>query len=358
MARITTIIPTYRRPRLLRRALGSVLAQGDGDFEVRVYDNASGDATADVVREFAGRDGRVHYFCHRENIGAARNFEFALGRVETAYFNFLSDDDLLLPGFFATALALFAAHPDAMSFIGNPILADERARVMAAPLANWRSGRYDPPEAFLRLAKFHRWPVWTASIFRTDLLRTIGPLDREIGAPNDVDFQLRALARHPAVASNRPCAIFVAHCESATTRDWFPAFLAGTPRLLASVTRAIHQAERDAAIGAGAASAMRRALRSGLIDLLSNNALSFARRGRFEVALAAAPLLADVLGRPGLAMAVRMMARGSAAGAMVRAALQMRRKLRRRARRIRSRGADSKLDQRYAAMVRAAVELA
>ncbi|RKX41747.1 MAG: glycosyltransferase family 2 protein, partial [Thermotogae bacterium] len=61
---ITTIIPTYRRPKLLQRAIKSVLNQTYPHFQVCVYDNASGDETAEVVAEFAKKDPRVKYYCH------------------------------------------------------------------------------------------------------------------------------------------------------------------------------------------------------------------------------------------------------------------------------------------------------
>ena len=41
---VTAIIPTYRRPRLVRRAIESVLAQTYPHVRVLVCDNASGDA--------------------------------------------------------------------------------------------------------------------------------------------------------------------------------------------------------------------------------------------------------------------------------------------------------------------------
>ncbi len=50
---ITTVIPTYRRPKLLRRAIESVLAQTYPHLKVTVFDNASGDETPEVVAELA-----------------------------------------------------------------------------------------------------------------------------------------------------------------------------------------------------------------------------------------------------------------------------------------------------------------
>jgi len=66
---ITTVIPTYRRPRLLKRAILSALGQTYRNIQVCVYDNASGDETAEVVAGIANGDRRVKYYCHPTNIG-------------------------------------------------------------------------------------------------------------------------------------------------------------------------------------------------------------------------------------------------------------------------------------------------
>src|SRR5258708_39787124 len=116
MALITTIIPTFRRPQLLRRAIQSSLAQSFTDLQVLVLDNASGDETAAVVTKLIKTDGRVKYHCHPENIGGGNNFQYGLQHVTTPFFSILSDDDILLPDFYVTAKQAFTAHPQA-SFV-------------------------------------------------------------------------------------------------------------------------------------------------------------------------------------------------------------------------------------------------
>ena len=74
MAQITTTIPTFRRPKLLQRAVRSVLNQTYGDFQVCIYDHASNDSTAAAVRELAQNDPRINYHRHSQNIGLIRNF--------------------------------------------------------------------------------------------------------------------------------------------------------------------------------------------------------------------------------------------------------------------------------------------
>src|SRR5438105_3287010 len=69
VSRTSIVIPTYRRPGLLRRAVRSALAQTHSDLEVWVYDNASGDETEAVVAELAAVDARLHYHRHQHNLG-------------------------------------------------------------------------------------------------------------------------------------------------------------------------------------------------------------------------------------------------------------------------------------------------
>src|SRR5579875_1770387 len=58
---VTTVIPTFRRPHLLKRAIASALNQTYEAVAVEVFDNASGDETAAVVAEAASKDPRVRY---------------------------------------------------------------------------------------------------------------------------------------------------------------------------------------------------------------------------------------------------------------------------------------------------------
>src|SRR5689334_22814362 len=114
---------------------------------VQVYDNASGDETAAVVAELAAQDPRVRYHCHPENIGSSANFIYGMERVETPYFSFLSDDDVLLPEFYMNALAALKHYPEAIFFAGTVIIMTHSGRVIATDIESWpRDGLFLPPE--------------------------------------------------------------------------------------------------------------------------------------------------------------------------------------------------------------------
>jgi len=205
---ITTIIPTYRRPKLLRRAIKSVLNQTYPHFQVCVYDNASGDETAAVVAELAKKDSRVKYYCHSENIGAFNNFQCGLTQVDTPYFSFLSDDDLLLPDFYQDALVGFEQYPEALFSSTKIIRMDDKGNCWEAGAGlKWVPGLYRPPHGLFAMLKYGHI-TWTGILFREEVRQLVGLLDSETGRFSDRDFELRIAARYPFVVSLRPGAVF------------------------------------------------------------------------------------------------------------------------------------------------------
>ena len=183
---ITTIIPTYQRPKLLKRAILSVLNQTYPNFQVCVYDNASGDETGEVVKELAKKDSRVKYYCHSQNIGPVKNFNFGLSRVDTPYFSFLSDDDILLPNFYEDAFRGFEKYPEA-GFIATQTLIASDKKILDISCRDYKEMLYQPPKSLLKMTALGLI-TWTGILFKKEVRDKIGLLDEQVGGPSDVDF--------------------------------------------------------------------------------------------------------------------------------------------------------------------------
>jgi hypothetical protein len=234
---ITTVIPTFRRPHLLPRAIHSALDQSFRRISVCVYDNASGDETLQILREMARQDGRVHFHSHAENIGAAANFAFGLAQVETPFFSFLSDDDYLLPGFYEAAMASLAARPDCAFFAGSVVSMTEGGRILYVPLSHWpREGVFTPEEGFLNTIGAS-YPVWTGIVFRTSAVRMAGGLDLRCGATADLELVTRMASRFVFEISKKACAVCINHAGSSSRLPRFQDIWPGWRRMMQNVAQ-------------------------------------------------------------------------------------------------------------------------
>lgn len=232
---VTTLIPTFRRPELLRRAIISAREQQGPGVRIKVFDNDSGDETPAVVAALAQGHADLQYHRHGSNLGAAGNFAFAVRSVETPYFSILSDDDYLLPGFYARAVDALERYRDAAFWAGITLNVDACGKVWDARVAGWpREGLYPPPEgAFLMTSG--RAPVWTGVLFRADVLTGWEYPDHEAGGPFDLDFLLRLAAIRSFILEKHPAAVFSLNPESFSATQPLSAFWPGWLKMFDNV---------------------------------------------------------------------------------------------------------------------------
>lgn len=275
---ITAVIPTYRRPHLLQRAIRSVLAQEGAPLRVSVYDNASGDETGAVVAALAAGDSRLRYHCHAENIGGAANFNHGLCQVDTPFFSILSDDDYLLPGFYRRALDGLAAHPCAMFWAGLVLNVDMDGRIWDARVDRWqREGLFVPPEGFLPMTGGMA-PAWTGILFRREVLGLEGLPDPKTRGPSDLEYCLRLAARFPYTLEKYPSAVFSLNNSSFSATQPMSAFWPGWRRMMRKfkVDERLDIDFREVALAALLRDATRMLFRRG-VNAIAAGRLQFAR---------------------------------------------------------------------------------
>jgi glycosyltransferase involved in cell wall biosynthesis len=171
--RITTIVPTYRRPVLLKRAVLSVLNQSFSDFAVRILDNASGDETEQVARALMRGDSRVEYHRHPENIGSLQNMIYGMSQVATPYFSILCDDDVLMPDFFEAAVGIHERAQKPLAFVGTRVVAVDETGRFQDPWPHPREERrLSPPEGVTRCVK--NGMSLPGVVYRTSAIQSIG----------------------------------------------------------------------------------------------------------------------------------------------------------------------------------------
>lgn len=92
---VTAVVTTFKRPRLVRRAVGSVLAQTYEPLQILVVEDGSETGTEAWVADHG--DGRVAYVRHPENRGLAAARNTGLRLAEGELVAYLDDDNEWLP---------------------------------------------------------------------------------------------------------------------------------------------------------------------------------------------------------------------------------------------------------------------
>ena len=123
MPKVSVIMTSYNRPRLLRDAIDSMLDQTYEDFELIVADDGSSPATLASINNYT--DPRiVKLFLGRRELDGARychSINAALDVATGGLISYLTDDDFYLPRRLEVMVKELALYPDKFIVYGRQI---------------------------------------------------------------------------------------------------------------------------------------------------------------------------------------------------------------------------------------------
>ena len=196
--RVSVVVPTFRRPEYLRRAIASVVGQTLSSWELLIVDDndpasSARQDTEVIVREFAD-DPRLRYLHHERNRGGGAARNTGIEAANAAFTAFLDDDDEWHPTKLEQQLACIEQRSDETALVYC------RVRVVRLPSGQESltptDGRSHGVRELLR-----RNTIGTTScvLCRTNALREIGGFDEALPARQDQDLFIR-LAQRSAFA--------------------------------------------------------------------------------------------------------------------------------------------------------------
>lgn len=109
---VTIGVPTYNRPKTLRRTLQCLVNQTYQNLEIIVSDNCSTDKDVLNVRDEFVFDSRIRFVIHAVNSGLTFNFNFLSASANGDYFMWLADDDWLDANYIESCISFLLTHPD------------------------------------------------------------------------------------------------------------------------------------------------------------------------------------------------------------------------------------------------------
>ncbi|WP_094556849.1 glycosyltransferase family 2 protein [Synechococcus sp. 1G10] len=190
-ALVSTIIPVFNRPGMVRQAVESVLAQTYRPIEILVVNDGSTDDTPKVLAEMqAAHPGEIRVLNQR-NLGAAAARERGRQAATGAYIQYLDSDDWLLPNKFVDQVAALEAHPECAIAYGISMACHGDGTVFAT--ASRRTG--ERLDALFPALLVERWWHTHTPLFRRWISDAAGPwLEYR---PEDWDLEARMGALRP-----------------------------------------------------------------------------------------------------------------------------------------------------------------
>lgn len=194
---LSICIPTYNRPEWLRRTVLSVTAQEATDsIELLISDNSEGRESCHVVQEcLRNWGGNWNYEQNTPTVPMVENFNRLILRASGRFVLMLSDDDYILPGGLALAVAGLERNVDRAACLFGVHVVNHRSRVLK------RSGflrpHYLAPEPALRKlltnSSFVRFP---GIAVRREVLIQCGLFNHATPNICDLDMWYKVFAAH------------------------------------------------------------------------------------------------------------------------------------------------------------------
>lgn len=168
---VSTIIPVYNRPEMLREAVASVLVQSHPDVEVLIVDDGSTDETPRVAEELARQNPLRVFFFRKANSGPGPSREMGRQAARGEFLQYLDSDDRLLPNKFTDQVRVLREHEDCDIAYGITRLIDQNGTVLQDPF-RWTHRQI--PFLFPGLL-VDRWWCTHTPLYRRRLTDRIGP---------------------------------------------------------------------------------------------------------------------------------------------------------------------------------------
>jgi glycosyltransferase involved in cell wall biosynthesis len=203
--RTSVALCTFNGERFLEEQLRSLTAQTSPPREIVVYDDASTDATFEMLAAFATASPvpvRIHQ--NEVNAGFVRNFERAIAACRGDVIALCDQDDIWEPHKVATIERHFSATPGLQLFFSDALLVDEAGQAIG--LSAWQCAGFTHDDAAAVNNGDDQWRLWTDHVvtgatiaFAASLRQFVLPFPARIGVRGEFHIHDSFIAAVAAV---------------------------------------------------------------------------------------------------------------------------------------------------------------
>lgn len=238
--RVSVVIPAYNAQDYISDAIEGIIGQTYKDIEIIIIDDASIDRTAEIIREYASRDSRIHIYTNESNLGIGANRTKGIELARGEYICWQDADDISLPDRIDLQVAYLDANPKVGVVGGFMQFFDEDGD---GPIRSYCEFDRD-----LRKTIFRYNPVaQPASMVRRSCYDKVGGYDARLTVDEDLEMLFR-IGEQYEFANIQKVVLRYRQLDSSLTRSNLKRMELGTLALRRKYAR--HQAYRFSFIDA------------------------------------------------------------------------------------------------------------
>ena len=189
---ISVIIPTHKRPTLLKEAIQSVLNQTFKNFELIIVNDGYDKITKNIIFDF--NDERIQYIEHEKNKGVSASRNTGVKNSIAKYITFLDDDDMLPPKSLEISISIIKKNAD------NPRIGGVGGSLLFFIKENNKIKFIQELKPIEGVAK-HTTEGGKICIIKKQALKDIGLYDETLTGSEDTDFSFRFFKKYCLVTT-------------------------------------------------------------------------------------------------------------------------------------------------------------
>lgn len=174
---VSILMTAYNREKFIAASIESILHQDFSDFEFIIVDDASQDATWDIIKDYSSRDNRILAYRNVLNQGDYPNRNIAANYATRKYIKYLDSDDILYPGALTHMVSVMESNPTIpLGLIGIGLGLGKFETAVLTPLEAFRkvyfSGKIigcGPSYSIIRKEEFHKFGGFSPNRHLSDL---------------------------------------------------------------------------------------------------------------------------------------------------------------------------------------------
>jgi len=234
-ALVSICIPTYNGAAYLAEALQSAIGQTYPHLEIVVSDDASTDATLEIVESFKHKTQIPIHIVHHTPSGIGANWNHCMQKAQGEYIKFLFQDDVLMPDCVEKMVAAAEQHPQAgmiaskRTFLKDSSVDNLEMEIWIKVFGNLQSQLFKDKNlnhywvtkalfksVFFRLSPLNKIGEPSVTLIKSAVVKKIGTFRTDLKQVLDYEYWYRLLKKYPILILDEELVKFRLHSNQAT----------------------------------------------------------------------------------------------------------------------------------------------